>query len=266
MKSLYDTILEHDKIDGHIHLFDHQFVINDYKTMSDKKYIGFMDIDFEHLDKYDSISTLQYYDNYINTCYDTNITLLATATDVNTMITIYDKYPNIIKGFGEIKCYEKYKSSTTKKYIKLPFGNLDWITPLCEFNKIHKLPIYLHWYVFNNDRKQELHKLLTNYPTIPFVLCHCGMSPFRDYVKQYELVTDLLLTHNNLYVDISYECILFFNKHPEYLRPLFGRCLLGTDLNRKCIMNKNDNKYTNAFNSLYNINLNYKNTYNKLFK
>jgi hypothetical protein len=265
MKSLYNTIIDNDKIDGHIHLFDHQFVINDYKTLPDNDCVGFMDIDFEHLNKYDCQSVLQYYDNYINNYYTNNVTLLSTGIDVNTMIMTYDKYPNIIKGFGELKCYEKYTSASGKT-ISLPFGNLDWITPLCDFNKSLKLPIYIHWYVFNNDRKQELHNLLTQYPTIPFVLCHCGMSPFRDYVKQYELVTDLLLTHNNLYVDISYECIFFFNEHPEYLRPLFGRCLLGTDLNRKCIVNKNDDKYIDAFNSLYNINLNYKNTYNKLFK
>lgn len=92
------------------------------------------------------------------------------------------------------------------------------------------------------------------------------MSPFRDYKKQYELVVDLLLNHNNLFVDISYDCVFFFNENKEYLRPLFGKCLLGTDLNYNSFINNKSDKYIKVFNYLYNIDLNYKNTFIKLFK
>ena len=264
MKTLSEYITNNEKIDGHIHLFDHRYVINDYKSMKRGKYVGFMDIDFNHLNKYDSQSVMQYYDNYIDKYYSKNITLLATATDSNTMIELYKKYPKIIKGFGEIKCYSKFNDNGVDK--ELPFGNLDWIIPLCEFNKNIGLPIYIHWYVFNYERKKELSDLLQKYSSIPFVLCHCGMSPFRDYKKQYELVVDLLLNNNNLFVDISYDCVFFFNENKEYLRPLFGKCLLGTDLNYNSFINNKSDKYIKVFNYLYNIDLNYKNTFIKLFK
>lgn len=140
-----------------------------------------MDVDFAKLELYDNESVIKYYDNYINNYYSSNIYLLATATDSQTMIDLYNKYPNIIKGFGEIKCYSYFNNSITNKREKLDFGNLKWIYPLCEFNKDLKLPIYIHWINNSDERINELIQCLEKYPTIPFVLCHCGMSKNIQY-------------------------------------------------------------------------------------
>lgn len=256
-----------DRIDGHIHLFDHSGFIHKYiqKSHNAQTLIGFMDIDFDNLDKYDKNDVLKYYGDYINNYYDkSNTILLATAKDCQTMINLYKKYPQYIKGFGEIKCYSYYKKNGVKK--KLPYDNLDWIQPLCDFNKDLKLPVYLHWYIYNDHRKNELDKLLTEYSSIPFVLCHSGLSPFRDQFKQFNYVIDLLLKHNNLYIDISYKAVDFFIDNPDYIKILRNRCFLGTDLNIKGCVNGDIQTQISTFNKLYDFDLNYNDTIKKIFK
>ena len=64
------------------------------------------------------------YDEFINKCYDPyKHILLATGENSKDIISIYERYPNIIKGFGELKCYDSYKD------IKLPYSDLEWIKP-----------------------------------------------------------------------------------------------------------------------------------------
>lgn len=265
MINLYNYITNiTNKIDGHIHLFDHSGTIYKYIDIPSDvtKVVGFMDVDFYALDKYEHDDVIKYYTNFIhNKKYDKNrILLLATGKDCDTMIDIYKKFPNEIKGFGEIKCYSYYKES------KLDFGNLQWIRPLCDFNKDKTLPIYIHWYIYNEERANELDELLTDYPEIPFVLCHCGLSPKRDYKKQYSLLSKLLEKHTNLYVDVSYKPASFFIDNPEYLFPLYSRCLVGSDINIKsCKENKND-EAIKRFDILSRKNLNYGNTLKKLFR
>jgi len=262
MKDLYSYIS--NKIDGHIHLFDHSGTIFDYLEIpSDiSKIVGFMDVDFYALDKYNHDDVIKYYQDFINSkYYDKNrMLLLATGKDCDTMIDTYKNFPNQIKGFGEIKCYSYYKEN------KLDFGNLTWVRTLCDFDKDKALPIYLHWYIYNEERTNELDKLLYDYPEIPFVLCHCGLSPKREYKKQYSLLIKLLDKHANLFVDISYKPALFFINIPEYLLPLQSRCLIGTDINIKsCKENKND-ELIKRFEILSRRNLNCNNTLKRLFR
>ena len=258
MISLSHYISNATKIDGHIHLFDHTGILKSIPEAD--KVIGFMDIDIDNLDAYEHNDVIGYYDNYIQNAYNNNVTLLATGKDVQTMIDLYNKYPTVIKGFGELKCYSRYKT-----HKNLPWGNLTWFDELCKFNEDKKLPIFIHWYVFNKSRQEQLHQLLLKYPTIPFVLCHCGMSPFRNYKRQYAYVCDLLLKHNNLYVDISYKPLTFFVKHPEYAHTLINKCIIGTDLNIKAVENESGKKYIDSFNKLNNMSLNYEITVKKIF-
>ena len=253
--------------DGHIHLFDHSGIIYNYIDLPKNitKFVGFMDIDFENIDKYEHNMVISYYDDFINNHYNKdNTILLATGKDCETMIDIYNKYPNIIKGFGELKCYSYYNDDDKK--IELPYGNLDWIRPLCEFNKALKLPIYIHWYVYDDDRKNQLDNLLTEYSSIPFVLCHCGLSPFKNFDKQFEYITSLILKHSNLYVDISYSAAKYFNTRLNHISILKGKCFLGTDLNINCCKSKKYNPYIQMFNNLSCLKLDYNATLKKIFK
>lgn len=230
-------------IDAHVHLFDHKdniynYINDDYCDLK----IGFMDTDFECLNKYSYKDTIRYYDNFINNYYNNqNTILLATGTSSKVMIDLYKKYPDIIKGFGEIKCYDYYKN------ISLPFGNLDWIYELCEFNKTKKLPIYLHYYVYDFNRYLQLDFLLNKYPTIPFVLCHAGLSFKQDYIIQFSYVTNLLSKHKNLYIDISYKPVEFFLSNKQYTQIYKDRALYGSDLNPKYFAEKNNNDYLKTF-------------------
>lgn len=260
MISLSKYLLKNNT-DAHIHLFDHTGVISNFDELKDSKHIGFMDIDLLHVEKYEFEDVIKYYDNFIKNHYNDNITLLATGKDSRTMIELYKKYPDVIKGFGELKCYAKYQEVKN-----LPWNNLTWFKELCEFNKNLQLPIYLHWYVYSKSRQEQLNELLEKYPSIPFVLCHCGMSPHFNYKKQYGYVCDLLLKHNNLYVDLSYKPLLFFAKHPEYANVLRNKCILGTDMNNKSVLNRSSEKYVVAFNILNDLNLNCENTIKKIFK
>lgn len=266
LKSYINSAIQgRDKIDGHIHLFDHKSVINDYYDLNpNNTYVGFMDIDFKNTDKYDHSSVIAYYDNYIKNYLQDNVTLLATSMDPQSMIDLYNRYPDVIKGFGELKCYDYHRVGNKK--IPLPYGDLKWIEPLCEFNRDKRLPIYIHWYVFSEERQRELSSFLDRYSEIPFVICHCGMSHFNDWQEQYQLMTELLPRHSNLYVDISYRTLLFFEEDPDRLLPFFGKCLLGTDLNTKSFEENLEGKYIRAFNKLYANDMDYKNTYNKLFR
>lgn len=252
MKNLYDSIIQDNFIDGHIHLFDHQSFIYNYTKKTARRMVGFMDIDFKSLELYDKNRVIRYYDEFIKKYYDSAVTLLATGTDCQTMIDLYNTFPNVIKGFGEIKCYDYYNDENNVKH-KLPYGNLKWIKPLCEFNKNLSLPIYIHYYVYDDNRKKELKTLLTEYPEIPFVLCHCGLSPFRDYKKQFDYVYELISEHNNLYVDISYKPMEFFINNIEYLNLLQNRYLIGTDLNPNYFINNpvcDSNNYIKFFKTL----------------
>lgn len=258
MISLSQYLLQNNT-DAHIHLFDHTGVISNFNELKDSKHIGFMDIDLLHVEKYELEDVIKYYDNFIKNYYNDNITLLATGKDSRTMIELYKKYPDKIKGFGEIKCYSRYMNH------KLPYGNLQWFKELCEFNRTHKLPIFIHWYVYSKSRKNELDELLNEYPEIPFVLCHCGMSPFRNYKKQFEYVTELLLKHNNLYVDISYKPTNFFLENPEYAYSLRNKCIIGTDINNKSIKHNSYKEYVDMFNQLSLLELNCETTLKKIF-
>jgi hypothetical protein len=80
------------------------------------------------------------YDEFINKCYNpSKHILLATGENSKDIISIYERYPNIIKGFGELKCYSEDINR------KLPYGNLDWIKPVLEYNKDFGFPVYIHY-------------------------------------------------------------------------------------------------------------------------
>ena len=227
MKSFKDIINDNKYIDGHIHLFD------DRKNVSmNKKCIGFADVFFDRPANFSGLNMVDLYSNYINNFMTPSITLLATGIDANTVIEVHKKFPDIIKGFGELKCYDTYHSFDVRK------GNLDWIRPILDYN-IFDLPVYIH-YDMRHSRLEELDKLLEDYPTIPIVLCHCGMvmdkGGYADDSKEiFEMVKDEMLKKNNLWVDLSWAAGNYFTEHKRELEKLpHDRIFVGTDYNPQC--------------------------------
>lgn len=232
MKNLYQFLLEsHQNTqsywDGHIHLFDHNGFINKDLINPTHKCVCFADIAFRYLDKYLNNEIINYYDDFITKYYDpTKHILLATGITSEEIISIYKKYPTYIKGFGELKCYNKWKND------KLPYDDLKWIQPLLNFNQKLKLPIYIHYNLDNPKRRKVFEKLLNIYD-MPFVLCHCGMVDNFDNQYIYSFVKDLLNKYQNLYIDISYfnSCEFFLSNPGLLLQLPLDRIIIGSDIN-----------------------------------
>lgn len=234
MKTLYNIIQNNNvepvnsNIDGHIHLFDHNGFINKSLIDTSKKCVCFADIAFRYLEQYKHGEIVKYYDNFIKHYYNpTKHILLATGVTSNEIIDIYKKYPQFIKGFGELKCYSKWKEG------KLPYGNLRWIKPLLEFNKDIKLPVYIHYNLDNKSSRQKFEELLKEYSDFPIVLCHAGMVENFDNNIIHNFIRDLISRYNNLYVDIStIKTREFYINNPGKLLELnANRIIIGSDVN-----------------------------------
>lgn len=231
METLKNYLKENTEYwDGHIHLFDHSGTID--LSLIDTKYkcVCFADIVFLREQYYNNGLMVKYYDNFINKYYsaDKHI-LLATGNNSEDIITIYKKYPNIIKGFGELKCYDKYKEG------ELPYANLNWIKQLLEFNKSINLPVYIHYDLDIIKHRITFEELLKKYDKMPIVLCHCGMVDNNDINKEiFDFIYSLIIKYNNLYLDISYTANKFLLNNKYNLVKLFNysdKILCGTDLN-----------------------------------
>lgn len=210
-------------------MFDHNGIIDDTLINTKHKCVCFPDIAFRYLNEYKDGKILTYYDDFIENHYDpSRHILLSTGISADEIITIYKKYPNIIKGFGEFKCYDRWK------YGKLPYGNLEWIRPVLEFNRTLKLPVYIHFNMDSESHRVEFEKLLIDYNDTPIVLCHCGMVD-DDVVNEdiHMFVRQLMGMYNNLYVDLS-TCktrgFYLNNTNRLYQLPM-DRVIVGSDIN-----------------------------------
>ena len=248
MKSLYNTILESDKIDGHIHLFDHAGIINQSLIDTSKRCVCFADISFKYIDKYKGEKMINLYDDFINEYYDNSKhILLATGENSDDIISIYEKYPDIISGFGELKCYSEYIHG------KLPYGNLNWIKPVLDYNINIGLPVYIHYNLETNKQIIEFSELLKKYK-FPIILCHCGMYDNCKYENIHNILLELTKTFNNLYIDISYSATDYYLSNLNKLLEFDNKkIIIGTDINgviyrklnnpEKVISNLYDNFY-----------------------
>ena len=233
MKDLYSYIKPKKQIiDAHSHLFDHTGLLSKLYSVPKwvNKIVGFADICFNSIDKYTEGKIVDLYDNFIEKHYDyKKHILLATADNSYDAIEIYKKHPNVIKGFGEFKCYKVYRGEHVK------YGNLNWLRPVCEFDKELRKPIYIHWCFVNKDDVKEFERLISDYPSIPFVLCHCGMGYDKtvdgDSNFAYRECVKLKAKYSNLYFDISYKALEYFTANPQYLVELIDKSVSGTDLN-----------------------------------
>lgn len=259
-------------IDSHVHLFDKDGYLYEYNPpipYNISHVVGFLDIEPKYINEYKD-KCLNYYFSFINSEYydDSQIILLATGVDAKEIISIHSAFPNVIKGFGELKCYDYNRDKSEK----LPYKNIEWVSEIAEYSStVGNLPIYIHYTINSEQSIADINNLCNKYPNIPFVLCHCGMDEFNlhtnyDRNQTYFAVLNLMKKHKNLWVDISYKAMDYFLDKPELIKNIdSSRLLIGSDINPalyemsnideiKYIRNKYKaliylNKYTNNINT-----------------
>lgn len=232
-------------IDGHIHLFDKDGCIQ----IPQHKSIGFCDIDPKSIELYSN--TIPYYDDFINNHYKDNIILLATSTDSKNMIDIHKKYPNIIRGFGELKCYNHFDDVDNDKYYEFKLDRLSRYYELCKYTNDKHLPIFIHYSLYDNKCVEKFTNLINKYPNTIFVLCHCGMDKETDNDFCYHSVLKLMNEHQNLWVDVTWMGLNYFINNPLKLINMDrSRIILGTDMSRKSM---NEENYKKEWNKIHNL-------------
>lgn len=226
METLYKYITKNIDIneewDGHIHLFNHKRSIP--KKHNFECYVGFMDIEYGDIKH---INVLEAYTDYIKNHWDKeHELLLATGITIEDIKAVYEKYKNIIKGFGELKCYDKYGDE------KLPYKKIKLVRDVVKLsNDDGQLPVYVHWELETNKDVEKLENVLKSYPNVPIVLCHVGMNENnRDFAYQESVRMQRI--YSNLWLDISWDAADFFSNNFMLLNNLIlDRVILGTDLN-----------------------------------
>lgn len=217
--------------DGHIHLFNSKQALPQHDFGEVGKRVGFMDLEYNR----QNLRVIQSYDRFIENEYNESIILLATGTTIEDIKSIYEKYPKIIKGFGELKCYNEYKGE------KVPYKKISFVRQVCRYSMDNgNLPVYLHWDICDEKDVQKISKLLRDYPSVPIVLCHCGMNETNQSYA-YTQVSQLMKQYQNLWVDISYTAMWYLGNYIMLLDGLDrNRIILGSDINNKLFGKNHD--------------------------
>ena len=223
------------KIDGHVHLFDKNEFLGDLYRSSKNLYVGFADYSIRHIDEYKD-KMLGYYDNFIKKHYKPfhKRFLLACAPTIQETIEIYESHKDVIRGFGELKVHKICEGGD---YNILTINELK---KLYKYSEAHgNLPIYTHYTLSESRYIENLKNILKQYPTIPTVLCHCGMEDGCDLDEIYYNITAIQLEYTNLWLDISYIATDYFIKNPFKLTNIaLDRCILGSDINPQIFHSK----------------------------
>lgn len=224
MRRLYDYLKEPwVKIDGHFHGFNHKSSIEMVDGYG--KAVTFMDLEYDKK----NLNPAKSYNEFTKSSYnDEKHILLATGVTIEDIKSIYESHKEIIKGFGELKCYDEYKGE------KVPYKKISFINQVCRFSKeVGCLPVYIHWGITNDKDLKHLRRTLTIYGDVPVVLCHCGMNDTNQSYA-YTQVCQLMKDYRNLWVDLTYTAAEFFSENIMLLDALDkSRIILGTDINNK---------------------------------
>jgi len=240
--NLYESLIRFfgPRYDGHIHTFDHTGRLNMQIPDYFKGVVGFCDIDFDAIPEYEDRGLLHIYDSHIKYLKNNTLKykeiLLATGISPKQAIEVYEKYPEEIRGFGELKCYATHTKGD-ELVANLPYANLDYWMELFNYNIDKRLPIYIHYNLSTRIQKNRFEKLLKEYTMFPIILCHCGMSyKTGDNDVVFDWVVDMAKQYNNLYLDVSYAAMDYFLANPNKLLMLpQNRTFIGSDINIKYI-------------------------------
>lgn len=231
MKTLYTYINTSADWDGHVHLFNHKEPLPSKQNFN--RCVGFMDLEYDDVD---NINVLDSYVDYIKNHWDKNKEiLLATGITIDDIKSIHEKYPDIIKGFGELKCYDSYKG------MKVPYKKISFVKSVVHYSsKNGSLPVYVHWELNNSIDVKKLENVIKSYPSVPIVLCHLGMNEENRDLAFVEAMR-LQKQYSNVWLDISWDAADYLWENPMRLNNLdLNRVILGTDLNNKLFGDNHD--------------------------
>lgn len=220
MKSLYQYISNEisnpPQLDGHLHVFDSEGVLNRAPLTSYA--VGFMDFDLKNPPK----DIIGLYKKNMKKCPWVKYWLL-TGPDYESIESAF-KELNCFSGFGELKLYDRLGDEMVgKKDISL----LRKVVKLSE--SAGNLPVYVHYSLEEDRDAKALKKVLETYPNTPVVLCHCGMNS-RVHEGAWERLLGLLENHKNLWVDLSWEASRWLLQRPILISQLPGdRVFWGSD-------------------------------------
>eukprot|EP00931_Biecheleriopsis_adriatica_P110304 TRINITY_DN84550_c0_g1_i1.p1 TRINITY_DN84550_c0_g1~~TRINITY_DN84550_c0_g1_i1.p1 ORF type:complete len:758 (-),score=157.31 TRINITY_DN84550_c0_g1_i1:25-2298(-) len=129
---------------------------------------------------------------------------------INHVERMYEKYPRMWRGIGEVMCRHDDLTSTLMNK-EVPRPNHPAMFPIYEFCCQKGLPILVH---SNADRvgtdndifayEHEVAEVLDKFPSLMFVWCHAGVSRRTSQTLQHELFDRMMTKYPNLHVDISW--------------------------------------------------------------
>lgn len=228
--------------DGHYHAFSHRGV-NEISVTN--LHVGFADIELDCLDEYKDIPGM--YDKMMPKCKHIGI-WLATGMTIGDIKEIYKRHPDLIRGFGELKLYDEYAGKPLK-YKRISFAR-----EVCKFSEeCGNLPVYIHYELNDPDNVRTFDRLLRDFPDVPIVLCHCGMSK-KNADFAFNSAKKLAYEHGNCWLDISWDAAAYLSKNPLLLTQLPGdRVFWGSDFSKRMTVKNPRYGVSGTLNQLSNI-------------
>lgn len=160
----------------------------------------------------------------------------AIGKDVEETKEIIKTHSYRIDAIGELKIFKHYvdRHKPGKVEVKTYYDDkiLDDIIPLCGRIQV----VLFHCDIINDIKCEKaiegILNVVTCNPKIRFVWCHCGMNELDNKRYAHERIRKAMTAHPNLWTDISWEALPFYDAHPRLLAQLdTDRVLLGTDTN-----------------------------------
>ena len=139
------NFIKGNRIDGHIHLFNHKESLKNPYHYPYSSCVGFMDLEYDT----NNIDVIGSYKRYIENDYNGKDILLATGTTIDDIKYLLENYP-MIKGIGELKCYDNYRNKP------LPYKDINFVDDCCELAGLYGYPLYLHWELDNDKYIKQL--------------------------------------------------------------------------------------------------------------
>lgn len=234
-----------DMSDGHVHIFDLKGKIDDLYPCTNG--VGFADFDMLNLPEPGEMYRL-YRDNA--SLIGSQWRLLAASPYPDECIDIVNDFG--LKGFGEIKLYDRYKKDD--KIVAVPYKNMEDWGRVFRYANEHCMPVYLH-YTLDTGTPNKLKGICDMHPNAKFVLCHLGLdscvSP-KHYDQCVKDAIQLAKECPNLYLDCSWTGAQYVFENPHIKLPI-SKVIYGTDRNPYGMRTfpENQKRHVNYFESIY---------------
>ena len=193
--------------------------------------------------KYKDESLYEYFENFISEYPNTNY--CAIGKDIEETKQLLNNFNPV--GIGEVKIYKKYYDSDN---IMREYSDIKFLKELCKLD--NNLPIFLH-YDITTYNYHALEDIIKSNPNRKFVLCHCGMNEVFNKHMAWDVSRELQSKYSNLWLDVSWVAIEYFENNRKNLSNLDNcRLLLGSDnnsLNQSYCINNLSKYINNTINS-----------------